>query len=231
MRILCTALALVGLWSLPGSDVELRAAGTHRYVLVVLRSGPDAAKKTADERTQIQAGHMANIGRLADEGVLLVAGPFGRPNPDPTRRGIFIFDVDSLERARALTSTDPGVQSGVFAMDLYPLETSADLRAVQAADRKVMADAKAAGKDPNANFPMHNYTLGFFTAGERGDSALTKAGALLAGRIGDGKWLAILDAPDLARAEALLAPVRADFDSVDLTPWYASASLLTLAAR
>ena len=43
-------------------------------------------------------------------------------------------------------------------------------------------------------------------------------------------WTEDFDA-DLARAEALLAPVRADFDSVDLTPWYASASLLTLAAR
>lgn len=227
-RLVCTALTLALLWA--SSASPLAAAG-HRYVFVVLRSGAEAAKKTPDERTQIQAGHMANIGRLADEGVLLVAGPFGRPNPDPTRRGIFIFAVDSVDRARALTNTDPGVQSGVFAMDLYPLETESDLHVVQAADRKVVAEAKAAGKDPNANYPMHNYTLAFVTGGERVSAALTKAGALLVGRIGPDTWLAILDAPDTARAEALLAPVRAEIDKADLSPWYASASLLVLARQ
>jgi len=203
-------------------------SNAHRYAFVVLRSGPESAKKTPEERKTVQAGHMANINRLAEEGVLLVAGPFGLPNPDPTRRGIFIFDVSDLERARTLTSTDPAVQAGVFAMDLYPLETTADLHVPQAADRKVMADAKAAGKDPNANFPMHNYTLGFFSGADTARAALVKAGALLVGRIGDNRWLAILDAPDVAKAEAMLAPVKADLEKIDLTPWYASANILTL---
>ncbi len=227
MKVLLRTVALVGL--VMASAHSLRASAEHGYVFVVLRSGANSGQKSAEERKAIQAAHMANINRLADEGVLLVAGPFESPNPDPTRRGIFIFDVDSVERARELTNTDPAVQAGVFGMDLYPLATQADLRAVQAADRKVMADAKAAGRDPNQNFPMHTYTLAIVTGGERVGPALSSRGALLVGRIAPDQWLAILDAPDRARAEELLAPVRGDLGAVDLSPWWASASLLTLA--
>ena len=226
-QLLRTFIVVVGLAA--GAAHSPLAAADHSYVFVVLRSGPTSGQKTAEERKTIQAAHMANINRLADEGVLLVAGPFGSPNPDPSRRGIFIFDVEDVERARALTNTDPGVQAGVFGMDLYPLTTTADLRAVRAADLKVMADAKAAGKDPNKNFPMHTYTLAFVSGDRRVERAMVAAGALLVGRLGDSQWLVILDAPDRERADALLAPVRGELDAVDMSPLWASASLLTLA--
>ena len=76
---------------------------------------------------------------------------------------------------------------------------------------------------------MHTYTLAIVTGGERVGPALSSRGALLVGRIAPDRWLAILDAPDRARADELLAPVRGDLAAVDLSPWFASASLLTLA--
>ena len=112
-RFLCTALVATGLWI--ASPHSLSARDDHHYVFVALRRGANAEQKSAEQRQVIQAAHMANINRLADEGVLLVAGPFGSPNPDPTRRGIFIFDVDSVERARELTNTDPGVRARAVA--------------------------------------------------------------------------------------------------------------------
>ena len=48
--------------------------GMRKYVLVILKTGP---KKVPDgpERQEMFKGHFANIERLANEGVLAVAGP------------------------------------------------------------------------------------------------------------------------------------------------------------
>lgn len=201
------------------------------YVLAILKKGPTADQRTTEERTAIQAAHMANIHRLADEGVLLVAGPFGQPNPDPTRRGVFIFDVAEIARAKELTESDPAVKAGVLAFDLYPLSTRADLHVAQAADRKWIAETKAAGKDPNLDFPMHTYTFAML----RGDKARHAIEALpdssrvvFVGGLGANSCLAVLDAPDAQQAERALAPAREQLGQLDLTPWWASASLLQL---
>lgn len=76
--------------------------------------------KWTPERTaateEIQKGHMANINRLAEMKKLVAAGPFG---DNGRLRGIFVFRVASLEEAKALTATDPAVQAGRLAMDIY----------------------------------------------------------------------------------------------------------------
>jgi uncharacterized protein len=54
---------------------------------------------------------VANIRRLAKEGKLFKA----RPSEDYSGRnirGVFIFNTDSLEKARAWVATDPAVQRG-----------------------------------------------------------------------------------------------------------------------
>ena len=65
---------------------------------------------------EIQKGHMANIHRLAEMKKLSAAGPFG---DDGRLRGIFVFRVASLDEAKALTASDPGVQAGRFAMEIH----------------------------------------------------------------------------------------------------------------
>ena len=86
--------------------------GMKNYVLVILKNGPNYEKVKGDERKAIFNGHFANIGRLAKEGSLLVAGPFDDAKGDWA--GLFVFNVDSIEAAQKLTETDPTIKSGVF---------------------------------------------------------------------------------------------------------------------
>jgi uncharacterized protein YciI len=91
------------------------------YYFCLLTRGPNAAQHTPEERQKIQEGHMANIRRLADEGKLLVAGPF-TDNGD--WRGIFIFKCATLEEAQALVATDPAIAAGRLKAEIHPWLTA-----------------------------------------------------------------------------------------------------------
>ena len=92
--------------------------GMRMYVLCILKTGPKDAEIKGDARKEIFAGHFANIGRLADEGKLSVAGPFGKN--DKGYRGLYIFNVATIEEAEKLVVLDPAVKAGVFVPDLTP---------------------------------------------------------------------------------------------------------------
>lgn len=49
-----------------------------KYVIAFLFRGDKVDQYSEQERTDIQAGHMANINRLAGEGKMVIAGPFFR---------------------------------------------------------------------------------------------------------------------------------------------------------
>ena len=95
--------------------------GMHQYVMAFLKAGPnrDQDSTTAAE---LQKAHMDNIGRLADAGQLVLAGPF---MDDGDLRGIYIFDVKTVEEAAALTATDPAIKAGRLVMELHPWYGSA----------------------------------------------------------------------------------------------------------
>ena len=82
--------------------------GMRKYVFVLLKTGPKQMPK-GPERDAMFKGHFANIQRLADEGKLVVAGPFDGVDG---WRGMFIFAVPTIEEAKKLTETDPVLQSG-----------------------------------------------------------------------------------------------------------------------
>jgi uncharacterized protein YciI len=84
------------------------------------------------------AAHLANITRLADEGRLVVAGPFLDDGP---LRGIFIFKVATVEEARALTASDPAIQAGHLEMELHPWYGSAALGELPALHKRVQKKA------------------------------------------------------------------------------------------
>jgi len=68
---------------------------------------------------------MENIGRLAANGKLIVAGPLGKN--DKTYRGIFIFNVKTIEEANALLETDPTIKEKVLEAEVFKWYGSAAL--------------------------------------------------------------------------------------------------------
>lgn len=90
--------------------------GMRRYVLVILRTGPTPVKD-ADARKAMFAGHMANIQRLAKDGKLALAGPFGDAGGD--WRGLFVFATVDIEEAKALVATDPVIQQGEMVAEYH----------------------------------------------------------------------------------------------------------------
>lgn len=109
--------------------------GMKNYVFVILKTGLNDAAIKGKERDEIFKGHMANIGRLADEGKLAVAGPFGKN--EKGFRGLFIFNVATVEEAQKLVETDPAVRSGILIADMTPWYGSASLMAMPEIHKKI----------------------------------------------------------------------------------------------
>lgn len=109
--------------------------GMKTYVLCILKTGPRDAEIKGKEREKIFAGHFANIGRLADEGKLAVAGPFGKN--DKAWRGLYIFNVATIEEAEKLVVLDPAVKAGVFVPDLTPWYGSAAMMVVNDTHKRI----------------------------------------------------------------------------------------------
>jgi uncharacterized protein YciI len=108
--------------------------GMKKYVMAFLLRGDRVSEYSPEQRQEIQAGHMANIGKMAEMGKLVLAGPFFG---NEELRGIYIFDVQSIEEAKALTEADPAIQAGVLKMDLKEWYGSAALMMVNEIHAKV----------------------------------------------------------------------------------------------
>jgi uncharacterized protein YciI len=151
MHKLFILLASVVLFSISGFAQDIRPAydsalakkvgaddyGMKQYVMAFLRKGPNKVIDSA-KRSQLIQGHLKNIGRMAGEGKLVVAGPF-LDNTDLA--GVYIFNVTTIEEAKALTVTDPAVKAGVFAIELHPWYGSALL--VQVASQHATVQKKS----------------------------------------------------------------------------------------
>lgn len=81
------------------------------YQLILLRT-PQSAPSYDDQATErIQRDHIAFYTSMREAGHVVTNGPV-RGQPDQALRGIAIYAVESLARARELAATDPAVQAG-----------------------------------------------------------------------------------------------------------------------
>lgn len=108
------------------SSLKADEFGMKRYVMAFLKSGPKR-DHTPEEAAKIQKGHMENIRKMASSGELIVAGPF---MDQGDVRGIYIFNVATIEEAKKLTETDPAIQAGRLEMELHPWYGSAALQLI-----------------------------------------------------------------------------------------------------
>ena len=98
--------------------------GMKPYILVILKTGTNKidSKEIVDS---LFRGHMANIQRLASMGKLIVAGPLKKN--EKSYRGIFIFNVKTIEEATILLSTDPAIKEKLLDAELFEWYGSAAL--------------------------------------------------------------------------------------------------------
>ncbi len=107
--------------------------GMKKYVMALLYAGENQ-DLSQEEKVRLQKEHLKNIQKLATEGKLVLAGPF---MDDKALRGIYIFDVPTIEEAEALTATDPAIQARSLKMELKPWYGSAALLRVNKIHEKI----------------------------------------------------------------------------------------------
>ncbi len=198
------------------------------YSVVFLETGP-ATDLAPAEVQRASTGHQQNIRRLGEEGVLLIAGPFGEPRVDPRLRGLFVFDAPPEEALEA-TATDPAVQAGVFTMAVVPWRTEAPLRRVR--------ELEKARLERGEEFTGRAYVLGTGTPvfqAFRAIGALSAQGVVpFHGQLGGERreellFALVAETPDEARALLEAAP-GGDEVTWNLSSWYATRYLADLAA-
>jgi uncharacterized protein YciI len=151
MRLHALALALAALLALPFAataapalaapayDAALAKSlgaderGMRQYVLVILKTGPNKMPE-GEARKAMFKGHFANIGKLAGEKKLVLAGPL---DGKEGRRGIFVFNTPDIETAKSWVATDPVIINGEMAAEFHEFYGSAALMMVNEVHGKI----------------------------------------------------------------------------------------------
>ena len=95
--------------------------GMKKYTMAFLKRGSNR-DLTEEEAKNLQRQHLDNIHKMAEEGTLLLAGPF---LDDGDVRGIYIFNIDSVEEAQKIAESDPAVKAGSLELEIWPWYGSA----------------------------------------------------------------------------------------------------------
>ena len=98
--------------------------GMKAYMFVILKTGTNKIDDKA-KSDSLFTGHLKNIGRLADLGKLIIAGPFGKN--DKSYRGLFILNVKTIDEANDLLSSDPAIREKLLEPEIIPWYGSAAL--------------------------------------------------------------------------------------------------------
>ena len=117
--------------------------GMKKYVMAFLKKGPNR-NLSQEEANKLQMAHLENIDKMADEGKLVLAGPFFG---NGELRGIYIFNVSTIAEAEALTKTDPAIKAGSLKMELMEWYGSAGLVGLNDLHKTLMR--KNVSENPN----------------------------------------------------------------------------------
>ena len=107
--------------------------GMSKYFLAYLKAGPN---RTQDSLTaaRLQREHLDNITRMAEEGTLVLAGPF---LDDGEVRGIYLFNVPTMADAQKIAESDPAVKAGRLILEIHPWYGSAALKQVNEIHKRI----------------------------------------------------------------------------------------------
>ena len=88
-----------------------------QFFVGLIYRGTTWSPEVTQEGQELQAAHRANIRRLIISGEMVLAGPFGDGGD---LRGLFFYNVETLEAAQALVDSDPAVKAGRLRVELHP---------------------------------------------------------------------------------------------------------------
>jgi uncharacterized protein YciI len=147
---LCSRLVLAAALAAGAGAAPARAAPADpvRYQLGLLSRGPTWTPEQSAHTDSVQAGHMANIVRMAAAGALVAAGPFENGGD---LRGLFVFapEADSLGEQLA---ADPAIASGRLQCRLSTWVAPPGLGDEYRQRAAARAQAGAAGRDSMVTF-------------------------------------------------------------------------------
>ncbi len=86
----------------------------------ILQRPKNAPQYSATKLEEMQKGHLANIGKMARDGILASAGPFDAKDD---RRGIFIFFSKNIKQVRRAVAPDPLIRAKRLELKLMPWYT------------------------------------------------------------------------------------------------------------
>lgn len=88
-----------------------------QFQMAILKKGPAWDSTKVEDRNSILQQHLKNVLALFDSGKVIIAGPF---NDSSDLAGLFIFRTASVDEAKALVDTDPGVKAGLMIAEIHP---------------------------------------------------------------------------------------------------------------
>ncbi|NOT62811.1 MAG: hypothetical protein HOP19_21595 [Acidobacteria bacterium] len=229
LLLLCAVFALAQ----APQETEMPKFDLGEYQFGILRRGAKWEPTTdanKDALTKLQAGHMANIQKMASVGKLVAAGPMAG---DGEIRGIFICNAGSVAAAQALAVDDPMIQAGRLKLDWYVWQ------APKGIGEKMLAEYKT---NPAMKMTMAKYYLTLLIADPKADlnaaqkllpphlwdirRNLDKKIYVAAGPIGNDKELRGLfiinaDSPEAAQEIAQRDPmVKAGLLKAEIHTWW-----------
>ncbi len=205
------------------------------YRIVFIRTGPaeDVPAETQQEAFQ---GHFTNMTRMAEEGDLLIAGPYMPPNPDPMHRGLWIFNTDSDEKALELAATDPPGKLGIFVFESVPLVTDEALDQCARLEKEAEA-LRLADPDIPDEWVGQSYRIATI-ASDRDDAPERIDGVVILAKLrgvednpetdGLDHHFVVLDAQDDETARDILSNAGCNADQWTLHGWYSTPTLTQL---
>ena len=199
------------------------------FTFVYILTGPATE---LDPKTQQEAfaGHFSNMTRMAEEGDLLVAGPYGPMKSDPNLRGLWIFTTDSTDRALELASTDPPGKLGIFVFEAVQLVTDDQLLELPRLEKED-EERRLADPDIPDEWVGRGYMLAWAPADMTSEPDRVEGVLMIATllsekgtRIKQDHRLVLLDATEPNQANAILEQAGCDPAKWTLDGWYSSST-------
>lgn len=138
--------------SAPAPAAEAAPMEFETFQLVLLKRPAEPTEHPPEKLQEIQRAHLEHLGRMAREGHLVVAGPFG-DQEDESLRGLALYRVGSVERARELAEADPAVLAGRLEVEVMTLYTEKGAMTFPIAERLAAEGAGEAGDESGAAAP------------------------------------------------------------------------------